>query len=339
MERKNNRLIQRYLLDGLSAMAMGLFASLIIGLILKTTGEQLMGINGYRGIASVLIEVGQTAMSLMGAAIGVAVAMKFVAPFLVVIASVVTGTIGAIYGGPAGAYLAVVIGIAVGELISKKTPLDIMITPALTILFGYIMAITGGQIVGLLMSGLGVIIGEATIAQPFIMGVVISLVMGLALTAPISSAALALMLGLSSLAAGAATAGCCAHMIGFSLMSRKDNSLGLTLAQGLGTSMLQIANIIKNPWILLPPVLTSMIVGPLATVVFKMENVAAGAGMGTSGLVGPILTFSTMGFTSEVLLKVVFLYFAFPAILSILFYEILVKKGFIKKNDCKIIEQ
>ena len=273
---------------------------------------------------------------MMGPEIAIAVAYKLKAPLMVLVASMVAGQLGAVYGGPAGAYLSVILAIEAGFLVSKKAPLDIIVTPTVTMLAGFVVAISAGQMIGVLMSGLGVIIVEATKAQPLIMGIIVSVVMGMILTAPISSAALALMLQISGLAAGAATAGCCAQMVGFALMSRKENKVGEVVAQGLGTSMLQVSNIIRNPWIWVPPTLASAITGPLATMVFNMENIAAGAGMGTSGLVGVILTFQTMGFTTDVLIKILVLYIALPGVLSVVFYEILVKMNKIKIGDCTI---
>ncbi len=336
MELQLKRFYQKYILDGLSAMALGLFASLIVGLILRTAAEQLLLIWPEVSFLLSIQEIGRTAISLMGPAIAIAVAYKLKAPLMVLVASMVAGQLGAVYGGPAGAYLSVILAIEAGFLVSKKTPLDIIVTPTVTMIAGFVVAITAGQMIGVLMSGLGVIIVEATKAQPLIMGIIVSVVMGMILTAPISSAALALMLQISGLAAGAATAGCCAQMVGFALMSRKDNKVGEVVAQGLGTSMLQVSNIIRNPWIWVPPTLASAITGPLATMVFKMENIAAGAGMGTSGLVGVILTFQTMGFTMDVLIKILVLYIALPGLLSVLFYEILVKMNKIKAKDCSI---
>ncbi|MDP2814702.1 MAG: PTS sugar transporter subunit IIC [Erysipelotrichaceae bacterium] len=327
---------QKYILDGLSAMALGLFASLIVGLILRTSAEQLLNVWPDGIFLSSLQEIGSTAIAMMGPAIAIAVAYKLKAPLLVLVASMVAGQLGAVYGGPAGAYLSVVLAIEAGSLVSKKTPLDIIITPTITMIAGFLVAISAGQLIGVLMSGLGIVIVEATKAQPFVMGIIVSVLMGMILTAPISSAALALMLQISGLAAGAATAGCCAQMVGFALMSRKDNKSGEVIAQGLGTSMLQVSNIIRNPWIWVPPTLAAAITGPLATVVFKMENVAAGAGMGTSGLVGILLTLQTMGFTVDVLIKILVLYIVLPGILSVLFYEILVKMNKIKVGDCTI---
>lgn len=327
---------QKYILDGLSAMALGLFASLIVGLILRTSAEQLLNVWPEGLFLSSLKEIGSTAIAMMGPAIAIAVSYKLKAPLLVLVASMVAGQLGAVYGGPAGAYLSVVLAIEAGTLVSKKTPLDIIVTPTVTMISGFLIAISAGQLIGILMSGLGIVIVEATKAQPFVMGIIVSVLMGMILTAPISSAALALMLQISGLAAGAATAGCCAQMVGFALMSRKDNKSGEVIAQGLGTSMLQVSNIIRNPWIWVPPTLAAAITGPLATMVFKMENVAAGAGMGTSGLVGVLLTFQTMGFTTDILLKVLLLYIVLPGVLSVVFYEILIKMNKIKAGDCTI---
>jgi uncharacterized protein len=327
---------QKYILDGLSAMALGLFASLIVGLILRTSAEQLLNVWPEGIFLGSLKEIGSVAIAMMGPAIAIAVSYKLKAPLLVLVASMVAGQLGAVYGGPAGAYLSVVLAIEAGSIVSKKTPLDIIITPTVTMIAGFLVAISAGQLIGVLMSGLGIIIVEATKAQPFMMGIIVSVLMGMILTAPISSAALALMLQISGLAAGAATAGCCAQMVGFALMSRKDNKSGEMIAQGLGTSMLQVSNIVRNPWIWVPPTLAAAITGPLATLVFKMENVAAGAGMGTSGLVGVLLTFQTMGFTVDVLLKVLLLYIVLPGVLSVVFYEILKKMNKIKAGDCTI---
>ena len=327
---------QKYILDGLSAMALGLFASLIVGLILRTSAEQLLNVWPDGLFLSSLKEIGSAAIAMMGPAIAIAVSYKLKAPLLVLVASMVAGQLGAVYGGPAGAYFSVILAIEAGSLVSKKTPLDIIITPTITMIAGFLVAISAGQLIGVLMSGLGIIIVEATKAQPFVMGIIVSVLMGMILTAPISSAALALMLQISGLAAGAATAGCCAQMVGFALMSRKDNKSGEVIAQGLGTSMLQVSNIIRNPWIWVPPTMAAAITGPLATLVFKMENVAAGAGMGTSGLVGVLLTFQTMGFTVDVLIKVLLLYIVLPGVLSVIFYEILKKMNKIKVGDCTI---
>lgn len=327
---------KKYILEGLSAMAMGLFASLIIGLILRTAAQQLIQFGLLPNITGHMIEIATIASSLMGGAIGVAMGYKWKAPLLVFVSMMIVGQLGAITGGPAGAYLSALMGYLVGMVIANKTPLDILLTPFVVLISGYAMAMTGGAAIGTMMITLGHWIEIATQSSPLMMGVLVSISMGMILTLPISSAAIALMLNLSGLAAGAATAGCCAQMVGFAIMSRKENSFGMFLAQFFGTSMLQISNIIKNPWIWIPPILTSAITGPLATMVFKLENVAAGAGMGTSGLVGPLLTLSVMGTSVDVWIAMGVVYFVLPALLSLGFYRILFHLKLIFKNDCSI---
>ncbi len=327
---------KRYLQDALSAMALGLFASLLIGLIIKTVGEQSINLFGESSIATFLIDTGDKAMGYMGAAIGIAVAWGLKAPPLVMFTSTVTGMLGAAAGGPAGAFIAVAVGAEFGKAVSKETKVDIIVTPATTMIMGAVSAALVGPAVGKFMTWLGVVIQNATEWQPFAFGIFISVVVGIVLTAPISSAALCIMMGLSGLAAGAATAGCCAQMVGFAVISYKENGVGGIVAQGIGTSMLQVSNITKNPWILLPPTLASAITGPLATCVFHMTNTPMGAGMGTSGLVGQIGTFTDMGFSVSVLLKVLLLHFILPAILALIFDRMLKKAGKIKIGDYKL---
>ena len=314
--------VDRYLIKALSAMAQGLFASLLAGLIVKTIGEQV----GW----SFLVDIGTWAMDMMGPAIGVAVAHGLGAPPLVLFASVITGAVGAEFGGPAGAFIAAVIGAEFGKLVSKETKLDIMVTPIVTFSMGFVAAYFIGPYINDFMLWLGNLIMWATEQQPLIMGVVVATLVGLALTAPISSAALCIMMGLSGLAGGAATAGCCAQMIDFAVMSFKANGWGGFFAQGLGTSMLQIPNIIKHPIILLPPTLAGVITGPLSITVWQMENLATGSGMGTAGLVGQISTIAAMGSSWSVWLAIILLHFVFPAVLTLLFAWPLRKKGLIK---------
>ena len=329
---------KRYFSDALSAMALGLFASLLIGLIIKTIGEQTAILFGENTVSAFFFDSGAAAMGLMGPAIGAAVAFGLKAPPLVLFASIITGSMGALGGGgPAGAFLAAAVGAELGKAVSKETKVDIIVTPAVTILAGALAAIVLGPAVSALMTGLGEIIKTATVMRPFTMGIIVSVVVGLVLTAPISSAALCIMLVLDGLAGGAATAGCSAQMIGFAVMTYKENGVGGLLAQGIGTSMLQVPNIIKNPWIILPPTLAAAITGPIATSkLFYMENVAAGAGMGTSGLVGQIGTFTAMGFSVSVLVKVLILHFLLPALLSVVFYQLLAKWGKIRQGDCRL---
>ena len=335
--------VKRYALDALSAMALGLFASLLIGLIVKTIGEQLGIHAGESDFSLFLIKIGSAAMAMVGPAIGVAVAHGLKAPPLVLFASIATGYMGNMVwvdggaaGGPAGAFVAAVIGAEIGKLVSKETKVDIIVTPLVTILAGGIAARFIGPVIGALMTGLGKVIMNATELQPFFMGVIVSVVVGLVLTAPISSAALCIMLDLSGIAAGAATVGCCAQMVGFAVISFRANGIGGLFAQGIGTSMLQVPNIIKNPWIVAPPTLAAAILGPVATIVFKMTNIPAGAGMGTSGLVGQIGTFTSMGFTLDTLWKAVLLHIVLTAALSYLFYLILKRLGRFTDEDLKL---
>ena len=239
-------------------------------------------------------------------------------------------------GGPAGAFVAVALGAEFGKMVSKETKVDILVTPAVTLIMGGIGAKLIGPAIGWCMLKLGDLIMTATEWQPFVFGIVISVVVGLALTAPISSAALCIMLDLSGLAAGAATVGCCAQMVGFAVASYKENGVGGLVAQGLGTSMLQISNIIKNPWILLPATLAGAIVGPISTCLLKMTNIPVGAGMGTSGLVGQIGTFTDMGFTLDTLWKVLLIQIVLPAVLTILVDQVLRRTGKIKEGDYKL---
>ena len=318
---------KRYLQDALSAMGQGLFCTLLVGLILKTLGEQTALFLGENLVSTFLVDLGTQAMALMGAAIGVAVAWGLKAPQLVMFSSVITGMMGATLGGPAGAFVAAAVGAEFGKAISKETKIDILLTPAVTAVTGCLAAELVGPLVGKLMTGLGVLIMTATELQPFIFGIIVATIVGLALTAPISSAALCIMLSLSGLAAGAATAGCCAQMVGFAVISFRDNGIGGLFAQGIGTSMLQISNITKNPWILLPPTLA---------VVFKMTNNAMGAGMGTSGLVGQIGTFTDMGVNGHSVLGVILLHIVLPAVLALIFDAMLRKSGKIKAGDMKL---
>ncbi|WP_027399577.1 PTS transporter subunit IIC [Anaerovorax odorimutans] len=327
---------KRYLNDALSAMALGLFASLLIGLIIKTLGEQTAILFGENTISAFFVQTGGFAMKMMGPAIGAAVANGLKSPPLVLFASIISGYVGAEMGGPAGAFIAVAIGAEFGKAVSKETKVDIIVTPAVSIIMGVLAAKLFGPAVAALMTGLGKIIMNATELQPFLMGIIVSVIVGLVLTAPISSAALCIMLDLGGIAAGAATVGCCAQMVGFAVISFKENGVGGLIAQGIGTSMLQVSNIIKNPWILVPPTLAAAIIGPISTVIFKMTNIAAGAGMGTCGFVGQIGTFTSMGFSIKVLLFILLLHFILPAIAALIIDYGMKKIGMIKVGDYKL---
>ncbi len=330
---------KRYLQEGLSAMAMGLFASLLIGLIIKTIANQVaisFDISPKHYIIVFFVTTGVFAMEMVGAAIGAAVSWSLKSPPLVVFTSVVVGHLSYQAGGPAGAFVAVCIASEFGKAISKETKLDIILTPTVTLLTGALSSLLIGPTIKKLMTALGDSIMVATEWQPFFFGIFIAVIVGLTLTAPISSAALCIMLELEGLAAGAATVGCAAQMMGFAVISYKDNNIGGFFAQAIGTSMLQISNIVKNPWILLPPTLASAIIGPLSTTVFFMENNKLGAGMGTSGLVGQIGTLTVMGFSMDVLLKVLLLHIALPLIISYLIYIPMVRMKLIKEGDLKL---
>ena len=327
LKKKNIEIsIQRYLIDALGSMAQGLFASLLIGTILNTIGQQF-------NIPFLSETVWPIANSMTGSAIGVAVAYALGAPPLVLFSSTITGTAGNALGGPAGAFVAALIGTEFGKLVSKETKLDIIVTTGTTILSGVLVGSIIGPIIGALMTAMGDVVMYATELAPFAMGIIVSVIVGVVLTLPLSSAALSMMLGLEGIAAGAAMAGCCAHMIGFAFMSFKENGWGGVAAQGLGTSMLQVPNLVRNPWCWLPPIIVSAITGPLATVLFEMKNSAVGAGMGTSGLVGIIETFNTMGGGMNVIVGVLILYIIIPAILTPVIGNLMRQKGLIKDGD------
>lgn len=330
LQRKGVTLSPRvYFITALSYMALGLFSSLIIGLILKTIGGQISSL-------SFLVPIGELAMSLMGPAIGVAVAYGLQAPPLVLFASLLAGAAGAELGGPAGSYAAAIIAAEAGKLVSKSTKLDIIVTPLITIFAGYGTAALIGPGIQTLLTNFGSLIMWATEQRPIIMGIIVAVLMGLALTAPISSAAIAIMLGLEGIAAGAATVGCAAQMVGFAVSSYRENGVEGVIAQGIGTSMLQVANIVRNPWILLPPTLAGAILAPIGSGWLTMLNNPSGAGMGTSGFVGQIMTLNVMGAGGNIWTAILLLHFIGPAIISLLISEVMRKKGLIRPGDMKI---
>lgn len=325
------QLARRYFFDALSAMALGLFSSLIIGLIIA----QLAKLPGL-GLLAPIGDAMSASSAVTGCAIGVAIAWSLKVKPLVLFSSAATGAIGYAAGGPVGAYIAAIVGSEIGQIIAGKTPADIVLVPLVTIISGGLSGLKLGPSVAQATIYLGNIINEATTYSPILMGIVVSVVMGIALTLPISSAALSIMLGLSGMAAGAATAGCSAQMIGFAVTSYRDNGFNGLLAQGLGTSMLQMPNILRKPQIWLSPILASAITGPLATRVFKMSNTSYGAGMGTSGLVGQFGTLEAMGYRTDVFLKIALLHFILPVVLSLSFDQALRSLGWIKRGDMKL---
>ena len=319
-----------YFLDALGAMAFGLFASLLIGTIFTTLGDKLN--------LPLFVEIAQYAKQATGAAIGVAIAFSLKAPSLVLFSATVCGIAGNALGGPVGAYIASVISTELGKIVSKETKIDILVTPSVVIISGVLLAMFVGPGINAFMEAFGRFIENATELRPFLMGIIVSVSVGMALTLPISSAALCIAIGLSGIAAGAATAGCCAQMVGFAVMSFKENRWGGLVSQGIGTSMLQMPNIIKNPLTWIPPTLAAAITGPIATCVFQLENVPIGAGMGTCGLVGPfgIITAMPDGGT-KMWLGILLVCFVLPAILTWIFGEIFRKLNWIKEGDLNIL--
>ena len=268
---------KRYGIDALSQMVQAVFASLLIGLIFKTIGEQGQVFLGEHEIFTSFIKLGSFAMKQVGASIGIAVAWALKAPPLVMFTSAVTGALGAGIGGEAAAFVSAIVGAEFGKAVSKETNVDILVTPGVTLLAGSLTAAFIGPAVKLLMSGIGLIIMKATELQPFFMGIIVAVIVGLVLTSPLSSTALCIMLHLSGISAGAAAVGCCTQMVGFAATGYRDCKMRGVMAMGLGSSMFQFPNILKNPWILLPPTLSSVIIAPIATCIFKTTNTPAGA--------------------------------------------------------------
>ena len=318
-----------YFVDALGAMALGLFASLLIGTIFQTLGDKT-GLEAF-------VTIAKYAKAATGAAIAVAIAYTLGCKGLVLFSAIAVGIAGNELGGPMGAYVAVLVAIELGKMVYKETQVDILVTPAVVIISGVLVAFAIGPAIGRLMTALGVFIENATEMQPLLMGIVVSVVIGAVLTLPISSAAICLAIGLGGIAGGAATAGCCAQMIGFAVLSFRENRWGGLLAQGLGTSMLQMGNIVKNPRIWIPPTLAAAITGPLSTCVFHLENIPIGSGMGTCGLVGPIGIYTAMPEGgANMWIGMLLVCFVLPALISWVFGLILRKIGWIKEGDLKI---
>ncbi|MCI7181606.1 MAG: PTS sugar transporter subunit IIC [Schaedlerella sp.] len=340
-------------IDGLSGMAQGLFATLIIGTIIQQIGTFAGG-----DIGTMIFLIGKMAAAMTGAGIGVGVARKFNASQLVIVSAATAGMVGAFAsklisgdvlkdgaivlsgpGEPLGAFVAAFVAIEIGMLISAKTKLDILLTPLVSIGAGSAVGILVGPPISKFMLWLGSLINWGTEQQPFIMGIVVSVLMGMILTLPISSAALGVILNLSGLAAGAATIGCCCNMVGFAVASFRENKFGGLLAQGIGTSMLQVPNIMKRPVIWLPAILSSAILGPAGTMILHMTNNATGSGMGTAGLVGQIMTWQVMTQTEDptiVMIKIIVIQILLPAILTLAISEFMRKKKWIRQGDMKL---
>lgn len=333
-----------YFITAMGAMAQGLFASLLIGTIIGTIG-------GWTN-SDVMNEIAAFAKNgyVVGATIGVAVAFALKAEGLVLFSSAVVGAIGycafAVPGslpntsytaGPAGAFVAVLFACEIGKIVYKETKVDILVTPIVSVVTGYFVSwlLCPGIAYG--MSFLGDFINSTTEMHPFVMGIIVSVVVGILLTLPISSAAICAMIGITGLAGGAATVGCCCQMVGFAVMSYRENKVGGLLAQGLGTSMLQMGNIIRKPIIWIPTILSSAILGPVSTLIFKLTNTGVSAGMGTCGIVGPLGTIAESALDSPMFwIGFSLLYFILPAVLTLIFSELMRKLGWIKLGDLKL---
>ena len=355
LKRKNIEIsVKRYLIDAVGAMAQGLFCSLLIGTIINTLGGQLhidFLTNPVATIAGAEYTVGGLAMAMSGPAMAIAIGYALQAPPLVLFSLITVGFASNALGG-AGGPLAVlfiaIISAEVGKAISKETKIDILVTPLVTIGIGIALSAWWAPALGKAANYVGDLVMWATTKQPFIMGILVSVIVGIALTLPISSAAICAALSLTGLAGGAAVAGCCAQMVGFAVMSFKENKWGGLISQGIGTSMLQMGNIIKNPRIWIAPILCSAITGPLATCLFKMEmnGPAVSSGMGTCGLVGQIGVYtgwvndiaagSKSAITSMDWAGLVIICFIAPAILCPLFNSFAVKLGWVKSGDMKL---
>ena len=334
---------KRYGIDAMGAMAQGLFASLLIGTIIKTLGQQLN--------VQFLIDAGNFAQQVAGPAMAVSIGAALSAPQLVLYSLIAVGMAanklgGA--GGPLAVYFITIVASECGKIVSKETKVDILVTPAVTILVGVGLSVLCAPAIGAAASSVGDFIKWATNLQPLLMGILVSVVVGMALTLPISSAAICAALSLTGLAGGAAVAGCCAQMIGFAVMSFRENGVGGLVSQGLGTSMLQMPNIIRNPRTWIPPTLASAITGPIATCLFHLEmnGPAVSSGMGTCGLVGQIGVYTgwlndiAAGTKTAILpmdwVGLILICFVLPAVLTLLFAFFLRKWGWIKDGDLKL---
>ena len=337
-----------YFVDAMSGMAQGLFASLLIGTILITLGQYIGLIPGeaFVVISGLLLKAGKMAQAITGAAIGVGIAAALKAPMLVMACATCVGYFANSYpgtpyaAGPLGVFIAVIVATEFGKAVSKETKVDILVTPIVTLGSGLLVAYITCPAIAIAMNWIGEFINVATTLHPFLMGIVISVVVGIILTLPISSAAICASIGIAGIAGGAALAGCCAQMVGFAACSFRDNKWGGVVSQGLGTSMLQMPNIVKHPQIWIPATLASAITGPMATMLFKLECNGVSAGMGTCGLVGPIGCISAMtdsgSLNAMAWCGMLIVCVLAPAILSVVFELILRKLGLIKEGYMKL---
>ncbi len=340
--------LNRLFIDGLSGMAYGLFSTLIIGTILC----QIASLLGGNAFGSYLNAMGNVAKTLTGAGIGVGVACKLKSSPLTTVAAAVCGMIGAFPslaneafvigkpGEPLGAFIAAYVAIEIGGFVSGKTKIDIIVTPICCIIAGAAAGYFVGPYISAAMVFLGNLVNVNVVKHPILGGIAVSVLMGIILTLPISSAAIGVSMGITGLAAGAATVGCCCNMVGFAVISYRENKFGGLIAQGLGTSMLQVPNIVRNPLIWLPSIISSAILGPVSSALLKMVSNPVGSGMGSAGLVGQFMAYDSMiaaGFSPVVtLLEIALMHFVLPAVVSLAVAEAMRKLKLIKNNDLKL---
>ncbi len=341
---KLKKVLNHIFIDGLGGMALGLFSTLIIGTIIAQIGTLIGG-----PVGSYINGAANVAKTLTGAGIGVGVAVKFKSSPLVTISAAVAGMIGAFPtvnemtafalgkpGEPLGAFVAALVAIELGTLVSGKTKVDIIVTPAVAIGSGALVGFVIGPPISAFMMWLGNIVNINVEQHPIIGGILISVLMGIILTLPISSAAIGVSMGITGLAAGSATVGCCCQMVGFAVASYRENKMGGLVAQGVGTSMLQIPNIVKKPIIWLPPIISSAILGPISSAVLKMTSTPTGSGMGSAGFVGQIMAWQSMSQTMPahiVIIEIIVMHFVLPALLTLAISELMRKFNLIKDGD------
>lgn len=341
---KLKKVLNHVFIDGLGGMALGLFSTLIIGTIIAQIGTLIGG-----PVGSYISGAANVAKTLTGAGIGVGVAVKFKSSPLVTISAAVAGMIGAFPtvnemtafalgkpGEPLGAFVAALVAIELGTLVAGKTKVDIIVTPAVAIGSGALVGFVIGPPISAFMMWLGNLVNINVEQHPIIGGILISVLMGMILTLPISSAAIGVSMGITGLAAGSATIGCCCQMVGFAVASYRENKMGGLVAQGVGTSMLQIPNIVKKPIIWLPPIISSAILGPVSSAVLKMTSTPTGSGMGSAGFVGQIMAWQSMSQTMPahiVIIEIVVMHFVLPALLTLAISELMRKFKLINDGD------
>ena len=341
--------LNRLFIDGLSGMAYGLFSTLIIGTIICQAGSLIGGTVG-----TYLNAMGSVAKTITGAGIGVGVAVKLKSSPLTTVSAAVAGMVGAFPnlsleafkmgapGEPLGAFIAAYVAIEIGFLVSGKTRLEIILTPLCCILGGAVAGYLVGPYISFAMKWIGELVNINVDKSPIIGGMLVSVIMGVLLTLPISSAAIGISMGITGLAAGATTIGCCCHMVGFAVISYRENKMGGLIAQGIGTSMIQMPNLVKKPVLWLPSIISSAILGPFSSALLKMVSTPVGSGMGSAGLVGQFSAFEAMTAAGTkptiALLQIIIMHFVLPATVTLGIAEGMRKLGLIKSGDLKLVD-